>query len=1219
VACLSVRLLGPLQVTLDGQPVTAFESDKVRALLAYLVIEAGFPHRRERLTGLLWPERPERVARNNLRVALANLRRAIGDRQATSPVLIITRQTLQFNPESNAWSDVASFAALLEPQSTAKQTVQHLEKATSLYRGDFMEGFSLPDSAALEEWVLLTRERLGRQVQAALQHVTRYHQMRGAYERALEYAHRQVELAPWEEQGQRQVMRLLALTGQRNAALIQYESLCRILAEELGVEPEDETTALAQLIRDRADLSSLPFGPPHNLPAPLTPFVGREAEIAAIVEHLRDPACRLLTLVGPGGCGKTRLALEAAMDILSNAFLDTHRDGMFFVPLASIESPRAIVPTLARSLGFYLHEEEGEPKRQLIEYLRHKNMLLILDNYEHLLAHPGCSEQARRQPSQRDSVGLVIDILRTAPGLRILATSRTRLNVPGEHLFPVDGMDVPRPTIGEPQEIAQYGAAKLFLQSARRIQPGFELTAGNWADVVRICHLVQGLPFGILLAAAWIRTLTPCEIAAEIGQSLDFLETDWHDVPARQRSMRAVFDHSWRLLSDRERLILQTLSVFRGGFTRQAFQEVTGASLRQLKSLIDKSLLYPAPASSAQFRTTRRYEVHELLRKFAAEKLQSLGNADTAREAHAVCYTNFLDRRRQDLKSHKQLEAQKEIEADFENVRAAWTWSIQKRELAAVKRSLESLSLFWMYQSREQGGKELLRQAREQLAPQPGEDPHSAWGWILVEEFYRSPHQVRQVQLEDALAIMRRHGDRPGVARCWRALGELASNTGNSADALAFYEKSLLHYQELDDGFGQAEILSKLAQEHRLLGQPEEAIKLARQSLDLSRKTGARFWEASSLTNTGTVAFFTGNYTEARAYFREAKAIYGEINYRLGMASTGIYLARLAFLRRDLERCRVLAMEALEIGTDLGNDRVAQSALSLNTLVAETLGTGTEERAERREDTPAKDMPAKIGPYELKREIASGSMAAIYLAHDPGSGREVLLKVLARKSDKEYETLYRLFKCEAEILAKLTHSAIPQFYDFAETESCSYIVMEFIKGRNLAALLEEEQGCIPETRAIEWVVQVCDVLTYMHNQKPKPLIFRDIKPGNIMIGPDGRAYVTDFGIAQSVPLGQKQLAIGTEGYSPPEQYFGYSDVRSDIYSLGATLHQLLTGRDPRKADLFSFHTAPPRLLNPSISKELETVVLKAVAHDPEYRYQAVEEFETALLAGSCRR
>jgi DNA-binding SARP family transcriptional activator len=254
MATLSLSLLGPLQVTLDGAPVTAFESDKVRALLAYLVVEANRPHSRDKLAGLLWPEWPDRDARNNLRYALSNLRKAIGDRssddqQATPPFLHISRQAIQFNTASDAWVDVTAFANLLAPPTPA---VCELEQAVDLYRGEFLEGFSVADSVPFEEWVLFKREHVCRQVLSALHRLAATYERRGEYGRALPYAWRQVELEPWQEKAHRQLMRLLALNGQRGAALAQYEACRRALAEELDVEPAPATTRLYEQIRDGA-------------------------------------------------------------------------------------------------------------------------------------------------------------------------------------------------------------------------------------------------------------------------------------------------------------------------------------------------------------------------------------------------------------------------------------------------------------------------------------------------------------------------------------------------------------------------------------------------------------------------------------------------------------------------------------------------------------------------------------------------------------------------------------------------------------------------------------------------------------------------------------------------------------------------------------------------------------------------------------------------------
>jgi predicted ATPase len=276
---------------------------------------------------------------------------------------------------------------------------------------------------------------------------------------------------------------------------------------------------------------------------------------------LTDPTCRLLTIIGPGGIGKTHLAVETARLAVAH-----FTDGVYFVSLAPLESTDSLIPTIAAALSFSFYEGVA-PQQQLLDYLRAKTMLLILDNFEHLL----------------DGTGLVTQILQVAPGLKIVATSRERLKLRDEQLFHLSGIDFPTPKTLE--AAAETSAVKLFVDSARRVQPDFTLESDDLAQIAEICRLVQGMPLAILLAAAWVELLTPAEIAAELGQSLDFLESEWQDVPNRHHSMRAVFDHSWGLLSEPERETFQQLSVFRGGFTRQAAQEVAGASLKNLRDL----------------------------------------------------------------------------------------------------------------------------------------------------------------------------------------------------------------------------------------------------------------------------------------------------------------------------------------------------------------------------------------------------------------------------------------------------------------------------------------------------------------------------------------------------------------------------------------------------------------------------------------------------------
>lgn len=324
MARLSLFLLGPFQATLDEQPITSFESVKVRALLAYLAVEADRPHRREQLAGLLWPEQPDRAALGNLRYALANLRQALGDTSAalsashtaTPPFLLVTRDTIQFNPASDHWLDVADFGLRI---SELQSAIRNLQSAIELYRGRFLDGFSV-DSAAFEEWALLWRERIDRQVLAALQRLAALHEQRGEYEPAQAYARRQLELEPWREEAHQQLMRLLAFDGQRSAALAQYQACRRLLAEELGVAPARETTELYERIRDgllRRGTGEQRSGGAIS-PAPLPPsppalFVGRERELAkldGLLAHARAGQGRVAFVTGEAGSGKTALVDE---------------------------------------------------------------------------------------------------------------------------------------------------------------------------------------------------------------------------------------------------------------------------------------------------------------------------------------------------------------------------------------------------------------------------------------------------------------------------------------------------------------------------------------------------------------------------------------------------------------------------------------------------------------------------------------------------------------------------------------------------------------------------------------------------------------------------------------------------------------------------------------------------------------------------------------------
>jgi predicted ATPase len=359
----------------------------------------------------------------------------------------------------------------------------------------------------------------------------------------------------------------------------------------------------------------------HNLPAQTTPFVGCEHELLELDKLLQDPALWLITLLASGGMGKTRLALAAAEQQMPH-----FKDGVYLVELAPLADPDLLVSAIASATDYPFQSDGRTLRQQLLDFLSPKQLLLVMDNFEHLLA----------------GADLMSDILRAAPQVKILATSRERLNLQGETLFRIEGMDVP--DWETPEEALEYSAVKLFLQSARRALPNFELKTEDLVYVAQICRRVEGLPLGIVLAAAWLNMLSAREIADEMIRNIDFLESDARNIPERQRSIRAVFDYSWHLLTETERQSFMRLSVFRGGFTREAAQAVAGASLCDLMALVNKSLIRREAA-------TGRYDIHELTRQYAEGRLQAAGQREAAQQALAEYVAGFMVERRRDRKS----------------------------------------------------------------------------------------------------------------------------------------------------------------------------------------------------------------------------------------------------------------------------------------------------------------------------------------------------------------------------------------------------------------------------------------------------------------------------------------------------------------------------------------------------------------------------------------
>ncbi len=888
---LAIDVLGALQVTLDGHPVTGFESAKARALLVYLAVESNQPHPRDALAGLLWPEESDRSARNNLRQTLANVRQAIGDRaSAGQPFLLVTREAIQFRVSSDCTLDLNTFDSLLTACSMhahrhpegCKSCADRMQRAVELYRGDFMAQFFLSDSAPFEEWALVQRENLNRRALEALDCLAEYHSRRGAHEQALALARRALGLDPWREEAHRQVMRSLALSGQRGAALVQYETCRRVLAEEMKVEPSAETAALYEEIKTgnwklevsgwkQSRISNVqPQTSDFQLPTPSTPFLGREKELAELAELLANPTCRLISIVGPGGMGKTRLALAAAVEQAVG-----FRDGVVFVPLASVRSPDLVISAILVAVGI-TPQGPSDPKDQLFAHLRERELLLIFDNWEHLLG----------------GTALLSELLQRAPRLALLVTSRERLNLQGEWVLDLAGLEIPEGRRAD--EVEAYSAVQLFLQSARRVRSGRSFSDEEKASIVRICRLVEGMPLAIELAAAWARTLSCRQIAEEIEKSYGFLAGSLRDLPERHRSLRAVFEHSWNLLGEEERSVLSALSVFRGGFGREAAERVAGACLSILAALVDKSLVRSDGAD--------RYDLHELVRQFAHEKLLESAEMEQTRDRHLDYFAALAKQAEPYLPGRDQHTWLERLEAEIDNLRAALEWSLEGERAGTGLRLAGALWRFWYTRGHLSEGRQWLGQLLAQSGDTPSADKniavYGAGGLALLQADLASARSYA----EASLAIARQLSDPTRIAHSARLLGIIAREQGEYAASRAHFQESLAILEQLGDRHGIAWLLINMGESARGQGDYAAALALYSRSLGTAQDLGDKEAVAIGLMNSGHIAHYQGDLEKARALYGESLQLFQSLRAEQSIAECLAGFAGLAASQNRPER-----------------------------------------------------------------------------------------------------------------------------------------------------------------------------------------------------------------------------------------------------------------------------------------------------------------------------
>lgn len=707
---LTVNLFGHFEAQYDQQPL-AFRSDKIRALLACLVLSAQQPQARASLATLLWGElRPER-AYGNLRASLLRLRESLAPLLCQYPeALTISQHSVSFNLNECVTVDVLAFDGLMDRCDQHSHTqltmcdecLVRMKQAVAIYRAPLLQQMSFGDSPTFDEWLTLQRQPRQHRALAALHTLALHALAQGDCALALQYAQQHVSLEPWREEGHRLAMLAWQQHGNLDAALAQYDHYCGLLNKELAAAPSTEMTALAQRLRalQLHSEASQPAQHGHNLPASLTSFIGRERDLRVLAARLHETTYRLVSLVGMGGVGKTRLALQLAHQVSHTALFP---DGIWWCELSALRDPDHLVAHLVRVLG--LLERRSQTGLALLkQHLKRRRALLIFDNCEHLIA--SCAQ-------------LIEALLLSCPHLTIMVTSREPLNLTGEWMWRLAPLAFPQvPTQGPPlawDEIRNAEAVRLFVDRVMQADADFVLTPEDAGVVVEICARLDGIPLALELAAARVKALSVAQIAARLERRLTLLTQGQRTALPRQQTIRATLDWSHNLLSAAEQRLFRRLAVFTGGLTLEAAEmicnsadfvdDVSVAELGHLSTfdlltrLVDRSLIIvddrhsnPAHEDVVQ----PRYLMLETVCEYAREKLVESNEATLLHDRHLRYFVEWMEVVEQQITGPQAQKLLAQLEREYDNLRAALAWACQHdREAAHWLAGL--LHWFWFH------------------------------------------------------------------------------------------------------------------------------------------------------------------------------------------------------------------------------------------------------------------------------------------------------------------------------------------------------------------------------------------------------------------------------------------------------------------------------------------------------------------------------------------
>jgi predicted ATPase/DNA-binding SARP family transcriptional activator len=866
---LEVHLLGKYEVKHNKKAISIV-SRPAQSLFAYLILNAGTSHRREKLAGLLWPDSLEETARDNLRHALWRVRKSLPSTQKAE-FLLTDDLSIAFNASAEYRLDAAELEKLSESASADELMV-----SLSAYQGELLPGF-------YDEWVVLEREHLSSIFEHHMARLLSLLKAENRWLDVLDWAERWIKLGKKPEPAFQALMSAHAAKGDMSKVAASYERCVKSL-REFGMEPSEQTKELYKNLKSGKDapttvsVTTMSIGKEasSNIPVPLTSFVGRHKELKEIAKLLSSS--RLLTLTGPGGVGKTRLAIETAQHSLKN-----FKDGVFWVGLVGLSDENLIPQEMARSLN--VREVQNEPLIETLKtHLKSKDLLLVIDNCEHLIR--ACAQYAEQ-------------LLSASPKLKILATSIEALGLFNETTWQVPSL--PLPEIQGPllslKELQEFASIKLFDERAGNAKSGFVLDERNASSVAQICRRLDGIPLAIELAAARIKILSVDEIASRLDDRFSLLTAGSRTAIPRHQTLRATIDWSYDLLTEPERILLRRLSVFAGGFTLEAVEAICSEGMKRtdildlLGRLVDKSLVIVE--ADSEFSETR-YRLLETIRQYALEKLVETGEASLIRDRHLDFYLSLAEKSEPHIFGHESVIWINRLDKELDNIRAAMEWSTNSGKAVAALRIAGSFVYFYFWYTHGNLLSEL--QHRIQLALSRPEAMErtlarakalNALGFMNWADMYPTD---RHPELEEALSIGRELGDQWNTATALRYLGLLASMQGNYVEARSLLEQSL----EISRTMG-----------------PEGKVVLS--------------W---TLTFLGDVALNQNESKEARSFYEESVAILREIGDKNFLAYSLRRLGLLAWREKDFRKAIALCQESLSLNRELGDPRGVLACLA---------------------------------------------------------------------------------------------------------------------------------------------------------------------------------------------------------------------------------------------------------------------------------------------------